>query len=114
MAQQAPIRGRRPNEASGKKAVAARPGGVRPVLAIALSFTCFAAMALGAAQSSRAHRMFSDAAVPGLASDERTELTYRQGASKDPFRRDADDYVEGLAKRGITSIPGYRPTPVTN
>ncbi len=114
MAQHAPIRGRRADEASGKKAIAARPAGVRRVLAIALSAICFAAMALGAAQSSRAQRMFPHAAVPGLASGTRTEVTYRQGASKDPFRRDADDYVEGLAKRGITSIPGYRPTPVTN
>jgi hypothetical protein len=114
MAQQASIRSPCPDKAADQETATARPVKTRAVLTIAVFVISIIGIALGAVESSWAHRMFSHAAVPGLAAGERTELSYQQSRSKDPFRRDADDYVEGLAKRGITSIPGYRPTPVMN
>jgi hypothetical protein len=32
-------------------------------------------------------------------------------AAASPIRGDADDYVQGLAKRGIAKLPGYEPPP---
>jgi hypothetical protein len=109
MAQQASIRSPCSDKAADKRIGAARPVKIRLVLCIALFVICIVAVAFGAVQSSWAQRMLSNAAVHARASEEWSHVRYHPGPPKDPLRRDADDYVEGLARRGIANIPGYEP-----